>query len=148
MNIHSKLPTVGTNIFSIMSALANQHGAINLSQGFPDFDCPQELQNRVNFHLKNGKNQYVPMAGVPILREQLAKKMENSYGQRIDSETEITITAGATQALFTAIIAFVRTGEEVILIEPAYDSYRPAIELAGGIPIVYELVKLQFCRRN
>ena len=139
MNIHSKLPSVGTNIFSIMSALANQHGAINLSQGFPDFDCPQELQNRVNFHLKNGKNQYVPMAGVPVLRERLAKKMENSYGQSINPDTEITITAGATQALFTAITAFVRSGEEVILIEPAYDSYRPAIELAGGIPIIYEL---------
>lgn len=139
MNIHSKLPSVGTNIFSIMSALANQHGAINLSQGFPDFDCPQELQNRVNFHLKNGKNQYVPMAGVPVLRERLAKKMENSYGQSINHDTEITVTAGATQALFTAITAFVRSGEEVILIEPAYDSYRPAIELAGGIPIIYEL---------
>jgi len=139
MKIHSKLPSVGTNIFSIMSALANQHGAINLSQGFPDFDCPEELQNRVNFHLRNGKNQYVPMAGVPLLRERLAKKMENSYGQRIDPDTEITITAGATQALFTAITAFVRKGEEVILIEPAYDSYRPAIELAGGIPVIYEL---------
>lgn len=122
-----------------MSAMANQYGAINLSQGFPDFDCPKDLQNRVNFHLKNGKNQYVPMAGVPLLRERLAKKMENSYGQRIDSDTEITITAGATQALFTAITAFVRNGEEVILIEPAYDSYRPAVELAGGIPIIYEL---------
>ena len=139
MEINSKLPTVGINIFSIMSAMANQYGAINLSQGFPDFDCPKELQNRVNFHLKNGKNQYVPMAGVPLLRERLAKKMENSYGQRIDSDTEITITAGATQALFTAITAFVRNGEEVILIEPAYDSYRPAVELAGGIPIIYEL---------
>ena len=114
MEINSKLPTVGINIFSIMSAMANQYGAINLSQGFPDFDCPKELQNRVNFHLKNGKNQYVPMAGVPLLRERLAKKMENSYGQRIDSDTEITITAGATQALFTAITAFVRNGEEVI----------------------------------
>ena len=139
MEINSKLPTVGINIFSIMSAMANQYGAINLSQGFPDFDCPKDLQNRVNFHLKNGKNQYVPMAGVPLLRERLAKKMENSYGQRIDSDTEITITAGATQALFTAITAFVRNGEEVILIEPAYDSYRPAVELAGGIPIIYEL---------
>ena len=122
-----------------MSALANEHGAINLSQGFPDFDCPVELQERVNFHLKNGKNQYVPMAGVPLLRKQLAKKMEQTYGHRINSETEITITAGATQALFTAITAFVHPGDEVILIEPAYDSYRPAIELAGGIPVIYEL---------
>lgn len=139
MHIQSKLPTVGTNIFSVMSALANEHGAINLSQGFPDFDCPVELQERVNFHLKNGKNQYVPMAGVPLLRKQLAKKMEQTYGHRINSETEITITAGATQALFTAITAFVHPGDEVILIEPAYDSYRPAIELAGGIPVIYEL---------
>ena len=139
MNIQSKLPDVGTNIFSVMSALANQHGAINLSQGFPDFDCPTELQDRVNFHLRNEKNQYVPMAGVPLLRERLALKMENAYGQPINPDTEITITAGATQALFTAITAFVHPGDEVILIEPAYDSYRPAIELAGGVPVIHEL---------
>lgn len=139
MNIQSKLPAVGTNIFSVMSALANQHGAINLSQGFPDFDCPEALQDRVNFHLKNGKNQYVPMAGVPLLRERLAKKMEQAYGTSIDPVTDITVTAGATQALFTAITAFVHSDDEVILIEPAYDSYRPAIELAGGIPVIYEL---------
>jgi len=139
MNIQSKLPDVGTNIFSVMSALANQHNAINLSQGFPDFDCPTELQDRVNFHLRNGKNQYVPMAGVPLLRERLALKMENAYGQPINPDTEITITAGATQALFTAITAFVHPGDEVILIEPAYDSYRPAIELAGGVPVIHEL---------
>ena len=122
-----------------MSALANQHNAINLSQGFPDFDCPEELQNRVNSHLKNGKNQYVPMAGVLLLREQLAQKMEHAYGTPINPDSEITITAGATQGLFTAITAFVHSGDEVILIEPAYDSYRPAIELAGGIPVIYEL---------
>ncbi len=139
MNIHSKLPTVGTTIFSVMAALANQHGAINLSQGFPDFDCPEALQDRVNFHLKNGKNQYVPMPGVPLLRARLAKKMEQSYHTKINPDTEITITAGATQALFTAITAFVHAGDEVILIEPAYDSYRPSIELAGGVPVIYEL---------
>ncbi len=139
MNIQSKLPAVGTNIFSVMSALANEHGAINLSQGFPDFDCPEALQERVNFHLKNGKNQYAPMAGVPLLRKRLAQKMEKSYGSQIDPDTEITITAGATQALFTAITAFIHSGDEVILIEPAYDSYRPAIELAGGVPVIYEL---------
>jgi len=139
MKIQSKLPAVGTNIFSIMSALANQHKAINLSQGFPDFDCPQDLQDRVNFHLKNGKNQYVPMTGVPLLRERLAKKMERSYSMSINPDTDITITAGATQALFTAITAFVHSGDEVILIEPAYDSYHPSIELAGGIPVIYEL---------
>jgi len=139
MKIHSKLPTVGTNIFTVMSVLAHQHGAINLSQGFPDFDCPEELQDRVNFHLKNGKNQYVPMTGVPLLRERLAKKMEHAYGMNINPDTEITITAGATQALFTAIAAFVHPDDEVILIEPAYDSYRPSIELAGGVPVIYEL---------
>ena len=139
MNIQSKLPTVGTNIFSVMSALANQHKAINLSQGFPDFDCPVELQERVNFHLKNGKNQYAPMAGVPLLRERLAQKMERSYGTKINPDTDITVTAGATQALFTAITTFVHSGDEVILIEPAYDSYRPSIELVGGVPVIYEL---------
>ncbi|MFK7810404.1 MAG: methionine aminotransferase, partial [Saprospiraceae bacterium] len=139
MQIQSKLPNVGTTIFSVMSALANEHGAINLSQGFPNFDCPKELQERVNFYLQNGKNQYVPMAGVPLLRDRLTQKLENSYGQSINPDTEITITAGATQALFTAISAFVRSGDEVILIEPAYDSYRPSIEVMGGVPVIYEL---------
>ncbi len=144
MQIDSKLPNVGTTIFSVMSALANEHQAINLSQGFPNFDCPEGLKERVNFHMQNGKNQYVPMAGVPLLRERLAQKMEKSYGQPIDPASEITITAGATQALFTAIAAFVRPGDEVILIEPAYDSYRPSIEVVGGVPVVYELTAPDF----
>ncbi|MFT7452083.1 MAG: methionine aminotransferase [Patescibacteria group bacterium] len=139
MQINSKLPNVGTTIFSVMSALANEHQAINLSQGFPNFDCPEGLKERVNFHMQNGKNQYVPMAGVPLLRERLAQKMEGMYGQPLDAATNITITAGATQALFTAIAAFIRPGDEVILIEPAYDSYRPSIEVVGGVPVVYEL---------
>ncbi len=140
MHIKSKLPNVGTTIFSVMSALANEHQAINLSQGFPNFDCPEGLKERVNFHMQNGKNQYVPMAGVPVLREKLALKMKNLYGQTVEAKTEITITAGATQALFTAIATFVRPGDEVILIEPAYDSYRPSIEVVGGIPVIYELL--------
>lgn len=135
----SKLPNVGTTIFTVMSALANEHGAINLSQGFPDFDCPEDLQSRVEHYLRSGKNQYVPMAGVPELRKNLATKMERSYGLPINPDLEITVTAGATQALFTAITAFIRPGDEVILIEPAYDSYRPSVELVGGIPVVYEL---------
>lgn len=138
-HFQSKLPNVGTTIFTVMSALANQHNAINLSQGFPNFDCPVLLRERVSYHLQHGKNQYVPMAGLPLLRERLAEKIELMYGREINPATEITITAGATQALFTAISTFVQMGDEVILIEPAYDCYRPAIELVGGTPVAYEL---------
>lgn len=122
-----------------MSALANEHGAINLSQGFPNFDTPQALKDKVAYYLQNGKNQYCPMAGLMHLREVLANKMDKSYGLRPDPVKEITITAGATQAIFTAITAFIDKGEEVILIEPAYDSYRPSIELVKGVPVPYEL---------
>lgn len=139
MNIISKLPEVGTTIFTVMSALANEHGAINLSQGFPNFDTPQDLKDKVAYYLQNGKNQYCPMAGLIGLREVLADKMEAAYGLKINPDTEITVTAGATQALFTAITTFVDKGEEVILIEPAYDSYRPSIELVKGVPVPYEL---------
>lgn len=139
MKIESKLPKVGTTIFSVMSALANQHQAINLSQGFPNFDCPERLKQLVNQHMQEGKNQYVPMPGVPLLRERLAEKIQKIYGQAINPLSEITITAGATQALFTTIATFVQPGDEVILIEPAYDSYRPAIEVVGGRPVIYEL---------
>lgn len=123
-----------------MSALANEHGAINLSQGFPNFDAPAALRNRIQHHLQHSKNQYVPMAGLPLLRERLAEKINFMYGRQVDPATEITVTAGATQALFTAIATFVQRGDEVILIEPAYDCYRPAVELVGGIPIAYELI--------
>lgn len=139
MNIISKLPEVGTTIFTVMSALANEHGAINLSQGFPNFDTPQDLKDKVAYYLQNGKNQYCPMAGLIGLREVLADKMEAAYGLKINPDSEITVTAGATQALFTAITTFVDKGEEVILIEPAYDSYRPSIELVKGVPVPYEL---------
>lgn len=139
MKIRSKLPNVGTTIFSVMSALANKHEAINLSQGFPNFDCPQTLKDRVNFHLQNGKNQYVPMKGLPVLRERLANKIDKLYQYKIHPDHEITVTAGATQAIFTAIAAFVHPGDEVILIEPAYDCYVPAIELVGGRSVPYEL---------
>ncbi|MCB9295733.1 MAG: methionine aminotransferase [Lewinellaceae bacterium] len=135
----SKLPHVGTTIFTVMSALANEHGAINLSQGFPNFPSSERLSDLVCQYMKKGHNQYAPMAGVPILRERLAEKAERLYGKTINPATEITITAGATQALFTAITAFVSPGDEVILIEPAYDSYGPSIEVNGGIPVPYEL---------
>ncbi len=139
MNFTSKLPDVGTNIFTIMSGLANEHNALNLSQGFPNFDVAEELKERVNFHMQNGKNQYAPMAGVPILRERIAGKMERMYGQKVNPDSEITITASATQAIFTIISAFIKKGDEVILIEPAYDSYAPSIEICGATPVPYSL---------
>ena len=140
MTIQSKLPNVGTTIFTTMSALAQEHGAINLSQGFPNFDCPEKLKRLVTQYMKKGMNQYAPMAGVLALREQVAYKIEKLYHCRVNPQTEITITAGGTQALFTAIMAFVKQGDEVILIEPAYDSYAPTVELCGGIVVPYRLV--------
>ncbi len=139
VNIASKLPKVGTTIFSVMSALANEHKAINLSQGFPNYDCSDKLKKLVNKYIEKGPNQYAPMAGVPLLRERIAQKIEKMYGTHVDPEQEITVTAGATQAIFTAIAAFVQPGDEVIIFEPAYDSYRPSIEVFGGFPIVYKL---------
>ncbi|MEO6499213.1 MAG: methionine aminotransferase [Mucilaginibacter sp.] len=129
----SKLPQTGTTIFTTMSALASEVGAINLSQGFPDYDCPNELTDMVNNAMKNGHNQYAPMAGVMALREQLAIKTEKLYGTWYNPDTEITITAGGTQALFTAISTVVNPNDEVIIFEPAFDSYAPAIKLMGGI---------------
>ena len=129
----SKLPEVGTTIFTVMSALAQAHGAINLSQGFPDFDPDPALLERVAYWMGAGKNQYPPMAGVPALREAIAAKLARCYGLSVDPESEITVTAGATQALFSAIHALVHPGDEVILFEPAYDSYAPAVRLAGGV---------------
>jgi len=139
LQIQSKLPNVGTTIFTVMSALANKHRAINLSQGFPNFDCPDRLKKLVAHYMDEGFNQYAPMAGVPVLRKRLSEKIERIYGTAIHPDTEITLTAGATQALFTAISTFVKPGDEVVLIEPAYDCYRPAVELNGGIPVAYEL---------
>jgi methionine aminotransferase len=135
----SKLPHVGTTIFSVMSALAREYQAINLSQGFPNFPCDPALIERVHHYMQKGYNQYAPMPGMPELRSQLAQKIEAIYGRQVDPDQEITITAGATQALFTVLTAFVRSGDEVVLIEPAYDSYRPAIELQGGKAVAYEL---------
>ncbi|MVN91095.1 methionine aminotransferase [Mucilaginibacter aquatilis] len=128
----SKLPHTGTTIFTVMSALANDLGAINLSQGFPDYDCDPQLVSLVNDAMKNGYNQYAPMAGWLPLREEIARKTEKLYGAVYHPDTEITITSGGTQAIFTAICAAIHPNDEVIVFEPAYDSYAPAIKLMGG----------------
>jgi len=132
-NISSKLPHVGTTIFTIMSGLANETGAINLSQGFPNFSASEKLINLVHEKMKQGLNQYAPMQGIMPLREVLCEKASALYGALYSPDAEITITSGGTQALFTAIAAFISKGDEVIIIEPAYDSYAPAIEMQGGI---------------
>ncbi len=132
-NIISKLPGVETSIFAVMSGLAVQHKAINLSQGFPDFPVSGELIASIHKKMKAGLNQYAPMAGVPALREQIVRKATQTYGIEYDVDSEVTVTAGATQALFTAISAFVRDEDEVIIFEPAYDSYGPAVRLNAGV---------------
>ncbi len=137
--INSKLPNVGTTIFSVMSKLAVDNNAINLSQGFPDFACSEEMISLVNKYMKAGNNQYAPMPGLIGLREILAQKTEDLYGAKYDPESEITITAGATQAIYTAISAVIREEDEVIIFEPAYDCYQPAIELNGGKTIYMQL---------
>ncbi len=133
--LQSKLPAVGTTVFSLMSALAAEHGAVNLGQGFPDFACDPALPELVSRAMRDGHNQYPMMTGAAPLREAVAAKIAALYGARYNPATEITITAGATQALATAILCCVHPGDEVIVIEPAYDSYLPAIALAGGVPV-------------
>ncbi|AZF01781.1 Methionine aminotransferase, PLP-dependent [Pseudomonas orientalis] len=130
--ITSKLPNVGTTIFTRMSQLAAETGAINLSQGFPDFNGPQDLLDAVGRHVASGHNQYAPMSGLPALRQQVAAKIARSYGVRVDADLEVTITPGATQGIFCAIQAVIRNGDEVIIFDPCYDSYAPSVELAGG----------------
>ena len=131
----SKLPNVGTTIFTVMTNRARELGAINLAQGFPDYDVPPKLKDLVAYHVAAGRNQYAPMIGVGELREQIALKLALSYGRMPDPETEITITLGATEAIFSAIMGLVHPGDEVILFDPSYDSYGPAVILAGGKPI-------------
>ena len=133
--VPSRLPKVGTTIFTVMSALAQEHGAVNLGQGFPDFDCDSELLDAVNAAMRSGLNQYPPMTGVPALREAVAGKIEALYGRAYDPGREITITAGATQAILTAILSIVHPGDEVIVLDPCYDSYEPNIILAGGTAV-------------
>ncbi|MBI4189191.1 MAG: methionine aminotransferase [Betaproteobacteria bacterium] len=137
--IASKLPNVGTTIFTVMSRLAQEHGAINLSQGFPDFDCAPKLRELVTKYFNAGLNQYPPMAGVTALRERVAEKAAALYGTAYDPEHEVTIVPGATYGIFTAVTTFVRPGDEVILFEPAYDSYSPAVEVNGGKPVYVRL---------
>lgn len=132
MQIRSKLPKVGTTIFTVMSQLALQHKAVNLGQGFPDFEGPQSLRDALAAAMQSGKNQYAPMTGIPKLREQIALKTDKLYGRKVNADTEITVTSGATEALFAAIAAVVHAGDEVIVLDPCYDSYEPAIDLAGG----------------
>ena len=132
MMIETKLPKVGTTIFSVMSQLALEHMAVNLGQGFPDFEPPQALRDALSRAMNEGKNQYAPMHGIAALREQIALKTEKLYGRKVNVDSDITITSGATEALFSAIAAVVRAGDEVIVFDPAYDSYEPAIELQGA----------------
>lgn len=139
MNVTSKLPDVGITIFTVMSQLAADHKAINLSQGFPDFNAHPDLIDLVNGYMRKGLNQYAPMSGVPVLRQRIAQKVEQLYGAVVDPDTQITVTAGATEALYAAITAVVHPGDEVIIIEPAFDSYAPAIELNQGKPVFVPL---------
>ena len=135
ITLQTKLPNVGTTIFTVMSALATEKNAVNLGQGFPDFDCDPRLVDAVEDAMRKGLNQYPPMPGVPALRAAVAAKIETMYGHGYDPAEEITITAGATQAIITAVLAVVRPGDEVIVLEPCYDSYVPNIELAGGTAV-------------
>ena len=139
MILKSKLPNVGTTIFTVMSAMAKEHRAINLSQGFPNFDCPTKLKSLVAHYMKEGYNQYAPMQGVPALTKAISKKVNKFYKKKLDPSQEITITAGATQAIYCTITALIHPEDEVIVIEPAYDSYKPAIDLCGAYAIPYSL---------
>lgn len=139
ISLDSKLPTVGTSIFTVMSTLARTHGAVNLSQGFPDFQCDPALTDLVTKYIQDGMNQYAPSSGLPILRERISSMVNELYSADYNPETEITITSGATEALFCAISAVVNEGDEVILLEPVYDSYVPVIELNGGRPVFVSL---------
>ena len=142
--ITSRLPNVGTTIFTVMSALALERGAVNLGQGFPDFDCDPALIDGVDSAMRASLNQYPPMTGVPILRERIAAKVEALYGRRYDPASEITVTAGATQAILTAVLAFVGPGDEVIVLDPCYDSYAPNVAMAGGTPVHVPLTPRTF----
>lgn len=142
--IESKLPDVGTTIFTVMSALAEEHEAINLSQGYPDFDAPADLLERVYYHLTHGANQYPPMMGTPELRRAIAAKANDCYGAAVDPDREITVTAGATEGLFCAIAALVKAGDEVVVFDPAYDSYEPAVRLQGARTVHVPLLRPEF----
>ena len=148
--LKSKLPGFGTTIFTVMSRMAAEHGAINLSQGFPDFDGPEALRERVAWHMARGHNQYAPLAGVAELQEQIAEKLWDLYGARVQPRDGITVTPGATEAIYCAITASVHPGDEVILFDPAYDSYEPCVRLNGGrarrIPLNYPDFRIDWQR--
>ena len=139
LNFNSKLPNAKTTIFTVVGKLANEHNAVNLSQGFPDFPPDPELLDLYSKALEGSYNQYAPMTGAKQLREVIIEKTEKTYGRKYDVEKEVTVTAGATQAIYTAIAAFISKGDEVVVLKPAYDCYEPAIELAGGIPVLIQL---------
>lgn len=141
VTVQSKLPNIGTTIFSVMSALAVQHKAVNLGQGFPDYPMSEELTSLVTEAMKNGFNQYVPMQGYVPLREALAEKVQALYNTKINADTQITITPGGTYAIYTALTTVLQPGDEVIVFEPAYDSYIPNIEINGAVPV---LINLEF----
>lgn len=135
LRLDSKLPDVGTTIFTIMSQMATDHDAINLSQGYPDYDGPAALLERLTWYATHGYNQYAPLAGIPALREQCAAKVERFYQRTTDADTEVTVTPGATEAIYCAVTAVIRPGDEVIMFDPVYDCYDPAVRLAGGVPV-------------
>jgi methionine transaminase len=135
MQIQTKLPKVGTTIFTVMSQLALEHKAINLGQGFPDFDPPAQLVEALGRAMREGKNQYAPMPGLPVLREAIVDKVAAEYGLRVDGDHEVTVTSGASEAIFDAVMSVVRPGEEVIVLDPCYDCYEPQIEMAGGVAV-------------
>jgi methionine transaminase len=144
MHIESRLPDVGTTIFTVMSRMALEHGAINLSQGFPDFPIDPELIGQITRQMADGHNQYAPMPGAVVLRQAIAAMIGRTYNRTVDPETEVTVTAGATQAIYSTIAAFVSPGDEVIVFDPSYDSYNPAIRLNGGIPVHINLTYPDF----
>ena len=144
MQIATKLPKVGTTIFTVMSQLAAEHGAVNLGQGFPDFAPPQFLVDELARAMREGKNQYAPMSGIPSLRQAIAAKTRALYDREVDADAEITVTSGASEAIFDAVLALVRAGDEVIVLDPCYDCYEPAIDLAGGRAIHVPLDPVDF----
>jgi methionine aminotransferase len=144
MHVPNKLPKVGTTIFTVMSQLALEHQAVNLGQGFPDFPVPQRLVDALARAMAEGKNQYAPANGIPALRQAIADKTARCYGRAVDADAEVTVTSGASEAIFDAILALVSPGEEVIVLDPCYDCYEPAIDLAGAIPVHVPLDPVDF----